>query len=157
VDLGSELARRHANARYAMGEHGLRMKVAPYDDSVHEEPAIFAEGFGPAGQLWSTPSDLCRLGLFLAKPSGDVLAERTVTEMHRVQTIVDDDWTLGFGLGPMLRIASWCARPSPTTSRAGLPTPPRLDTPGGERNTFASPHGEQGCPQHETHNGPGRR
>ncbi len=79
--------------------------VAPYDDSVQDEPAIFAEGFGPAGQLWSTPSDLCRLGCFLAKPSGDVLSERTVTEMHRVQSMVDDDWTLGFGLGPMLHRA----------------------------------------------------
>jgi CubicO group peptidase (beta-lactamase class C family) len=73
--------------------------VAPYDDTVTVEAEIESEGFGPAGQLWSTPSDLVRLGSFLAKPSGDVLAAKTVDEMHAVQAMYDAQWTLGWGLG----------------------------------------------------------
>jgi CubicO group peptidase (beta-lactamase class C family) len=73
--------------------------VAPYDDTVTVEAEIESEGFGPAGQLWSTPSDLVRLGSFLAKPSGDVLATKTVDEMHTVQAMYDAGWTLGWGLG----------------------------------------------------------
>ena len=76
--------------------------VAPYDDTVRVESPIESEGFGPAGQLWSTPSDLVRLGSFLARPSGEVLAADTVAEMHRVQSIADPAWTLGWGLGPAL-------------------------------------------------------
>jgi CubicO group peptidase (beta-lactamase class C family) len=73
--------------------------VAPYDDTVSVEAEIESEGFGPAGQLWSTPSDLVRLGSFLAKPSGDVLDAKTVDEMHSVQAMYDAQWTLGWGLG----------------------------------------------------------
>jgi CubicO group peptidase (beta-lactamase class C family) len=73
--------------------------VAPYDDTLTVEADVESEGFGPAGQLWSTPSDLVRLGSFLAKPAGDVLAARTVEEMHSVQAMYDAEWTLGWGLG----------------------------------------------------------
>ena len=77
--------------------------VAPYDDTVTVESELESEGFGPAGQLWSTPSDLVRLGSFLAKPSGDVLDAGTVDEMHTVQAMCDPDWTLAWGLGVELR------------------------------------------------------
>src|SRR5207248_2012691 len=69
---------------------------------VQVEPLILSEGFGPSGQLWSTPSDLARLGSFLARPSGDVLRTQTVDEMHRLQSMFDAQWTLGWGLGPAL-------------------------------------------------------
>lgn len=82
--------------------HAIGYLVAPYDDTVQVEEPMFSEGFGPSGQLWSTPSDLTRLGTFLARPSGDVLSASTVDEMHRVQSMFDDRWTLGWGLGPML-------------------------------------------------------
>jgi CubicO group peptidase (beta-lactamase class C family) len=84
------------------GPHAVGYLVAPYDETVHIEPAIESEGFGPSGQLWSTPSDLVRLGSFLARPSGDVLRKDTVEEMHRVQSMFDVQWTLGWGLGPAL-------------------------------------------------------
>ena len=77
--------------------------VAPYDDTVTVESEVESEGFGPAGQLWSTPSDLVRLGSFLAKPSGDVLDAGTVDEMHTVQAMCDPEWTLAWGLGVELR------------------------------------------------------
>jgi CubicO group peptidase (beta-lactamase class C family) len=39
--------------------------VMPYSDEARREPPFDCGGFGPAGQLWSTPSDLVRFGAFL--------------------------------------------------------------------------------------------
>lgn len=76
--------------------------VDPYADTVRVEQPMYSEGFGPSGQLWSTPYDLVRLGDFLARPAAHVLAPDTVDEMHRVQAMFDDRWTLGWGLGVSL-------------------------------------------------------
>ena len=82
--------------------HAVGYLVDPYADTVRVEQPITSEGFGPSGQLWSTPQDLVKLGDFLARPSADVLAPETVDEMHRVQTMFDDEWTIGWGLGVAL-------------------------------------------------------
>jgi CubicO group peptidase (beta-lactamase class C family) len=76
--------------------------VDPYTDTVRVEQPMTSEGFGPSGQLWSTPHDLARLGDFLARPSAGVLAPDTVEEMHRVQAMFDPEWTLAWGLGVAL-------------------------------------------------------
>ncbi|HEY0387966.1 MAG TPA: serine hydrolase domain-containing protein [Gaiellales bacterium] len=82
--------------------HAVGYLVDPYADTVRVEEPIFSEGFGPSGQLWSTPADLLRLGGFLAAPSDDVLRAATVDEMHRLQSMFDEEWTLGWGLGVAL-------------------------------------------------------
>ena len=82
--------------------HAVGYLVDPYADMVRVEQPMASEGFGPSGQLWSTPGDLVKLGDFLAKPSVDVLEAGTVEEMHRVQAMFDREWTLGWGLGVAL-------------------------------------------------------
>ncbi|MFL6041049.1 MAG: serine hydrolase domain-containing protein [Gaiellales bacterium] len=76
--------------------------VMPYSDEARAEPELDLGGAEPAGQLWSTPSDLLRLGGFLASGEGDVLRPETVDEMHAVQVMTNPEWTLGWGLGPIL-------------------------------------------------------
>jgi len=82
--------------------HAVGYLVDPYADTVRVEQPMASEGFGPSGQLWSTPHDLALLGDFLARPVAEVLAPDTVDEMHRVQAMFDDQWTLGWGLGVAL-------------------------------------------------------
>ena len=82
--------------------HATGYLVDPYADTVRVEQPMASEGFGPSGQLWSTPSDLVKLGDFLARPAADVLAPDTVEEMHRVQAMFDAEWTLAWGLGVAL-------------------------------------------------------
>jgi CubicO group peptidase (beta-lactamase class C family) len=76
--------------------------VMPYSDEARAEPLIDLGGAEPAGQLWSTPSDLLRLGHLLASGEGGVLHKQTVDEMHAVQVMADPEWTLAWGLGPIL-------------------------------------------------------
>ena len=79
------------------------LRVHPLDDHVIEEPAHDARTMAPAGQLWSTPADLCRFGSFLADPCAEVLAPATVEEMARPAVVVDPAaWTAGYGLGLQL-------------------------------------------------------
>ena len=74
--------------------------VAPYDDSVREEPPIDTAATAASGQLWSTVGDLCRWGGFLAHPDEAVLSRAAAEEMRSVQAMAElDRWTLGYGLG----------------------------------------------------------
>jgi hypothetical protein len=57
----------------------------------------------PAGQLWSTITDLSGWAAFLADPAPAVLAPATVAEMCAPVVIADPDrWTSGHGLGVQL-------------------------------------------------------
>ncbi len=74
--------------------------VHPYADVPRQEPVIDDGATAPAGQLWSTPSDLCRWAAFIAAPDPAVLAPETVEEMRTFQSMVDlTKWRLGYGLG----------------------------------------------------------
>ena len=68
--------------------------VDPWADVVHAEIEIERSGStAAAGDLWSTPSDLCRWADFLAGRD----------EMQSVQVMAEPErWTLGWGLGLML-------------------------------------------------------
>ncbi len=68
--------------------------VDPFSDVLHAEAEVEHSGAAaPAGDLWSTPADLCRWADFLAGRE----------EMHAVQVMVDaEHWTLAWGLGLML-------------------------------------------------------
>lgn len=68
--------------------------VEPWSDALRAEAEIESSGAAAAaGDLWSTPADLCRWADFLAGRE----------EMHAVQVMVDPlRWTLAWGLGLML-------------------------------------------------------
>jgi CubicO group peptidase (beta-lactamase class C family) len=120
--LGEVVARRSGTTwESALGEHlleplGLRRTtiepvepravgyfVDPYADTVHPEPLMPLRGTAPAGQLWSTPTDLARWAAFLADPDPAVLSPETLAEMRHPQVIADlDGWTHAWGLGLVL-------------------------------------------------------
>ncbi|WP_436521647.1 serine hydrolase domain-containing protein [Actinoplanes sp. HUAS TT8] len=69
----------------------------------HEEPRPDPGAMAPAGQLWSTITDMAKWAGFLADPAPAVLARETVDEMCTPVTIDDlESWTSGHGLGPQL-------------------------------------------------------
>ncbi|BCY06812.1 serine hydrolase [Actinoplanes sp. L3-i22] len=69
----------------------------------HEEPRPDAGAMAPAGQLWSTVTDMAKWAGFLADPAPGVLARETVDEMCNPVTIADlESWTEGHALGPQL-------------------------------------------------------
>lgn len=78
------------------------LRVHPFADAVEPEPMADTGAMGPAGQLWSTPTDLCAFGAFLVAGADGVLPADTVEEMAEVAVMADPQtWTLGFGLGVM--------------------------------------------------------
>jgi CubicO group peptidase (beta-lactamase class C family) len=71
--------------------------------TLHEEPRPDSGAMAPAGQLWSTVTDMAKWAGFLADPAPAVLARETVDEMCSPVTIGDlESWTVGHGLGPQL-------------------------------------------------------
>jgi CubicO group peptidase (beta-lactamase class C family) len=74
--------------------------VHPWADVVQREPQHDAGALAPAGQLWSTLTDLGRLAAFLLGDTGDVLSRDTVEEMadHAALDASGDDWP-AYGLG----------------------------------------------------------
>jgi CubicO group peptidase (beta-lactamase class C family) len=76
--------------------------VHELDDSLHEEPRLDSGAMAPAGQLWSTVTDMAKWAAFLADPAPAVLSRETVDEMCTPVAIQDEAWTAGHGLGPEL-------------------------------------------------------
>jgi hypothetical protein len=71
--------------------------------TLHEEPRCDAGAMAPAGQLWSTATDMAKWAAFLTDPAPAVLARETVDEMCTPVVIHDlESWTGGHGLGPQL-------------------------------------------------------
>ncbi|MEU8241981.1 serine hydrolase domain-containing protein [Actinoplanes missouriensis] len=71
--------------------------------TLHEEPRPDTGAMAPAGQLWSTVTDMAKWAGFLADPAPAVLARETVDEMCAPVVISDlESWTAGHGLGPQL-------------------------------------------------------
>jgi CubicO group peptidase (beta-lactamase class C family) len=74
--------------------------VHPWHGTLREEPRTDTGAMAPAGQIWSTTTDLARWAAFLAAPDPDILAPGTLTEMCVPVAISDlDSWTAGYGLG----------------------------------------------------------
>ncbi|TCB98306.1 class A beta-lactamase-related serine hydrolase [Micromonospora zingiberis] len=74
--------------------------VHPRHDTLREEPRTDTGAMAPAGQLWSTVTDLARWAAFLADPDPAVLAPDTLDEMCAPVTMTDrDSWRAGRGLG----------------------------------------------------------
>ncbi|MBO3737057.1 serine hydrolase domain-containing protein [Actinoplanes flavus] len=71
--------------------------------ALHEEPRPDTGAMAPAGQLWSTVTDMAKWAAFLADPAPAVLSRETVDEMCTPVAISDlESWTAGHGLGPQL-------------------------------------------------------
>ncbi|MCA2212190.1 serine hydrolase domain-containing protein [Jidongwangia harbinensis] len=77
--------------------------VHALDGSLHEEPRRDAGAMAPAGQLWSTVTDMATWAAFLADPAPAVLGRETLDEMCAPVALTDlESWTGGHGLGPQL-------------------------------------------------------
>ncbi|HEX6498039.1 MAG TPA: serine hydrolase domain-containing protein [Micromonosporaceae bacterium] len=84
--------------------HARGLAVHPWADVVLPEPEHDAEAMAPAGQLWSTATDLSRWAAFLGGDTGGVLNADTLVEMRATATVDDGSrWTSGYGLGLQLR------------------------------------------------------
>ncbi|MGC5052130.1 serine hydrolase domain-containing protein [Micromonospora sp. DT48] len=77
--------------------------VHPWYDTLREEPRTDTRSMAPAGQLWSTVTDLARWAAFLAEPDPAVLDPATLDEMCVPVILSDvDSWRGGYGLGIQL-------------------------------------------------------
>jgi CubicO group peptidase (beta-lactamase class C family) len=85
------------------GAHASGFAVHPWADTLLPEPSPDAGAMAPAGQLWSTITDLARWTTFVGGHSGGVLDPSTVAEMREMVTVDDgDQWSVGYGLGLQL-------------------------------------------------------
>ncbi len=78
------------------------LAVHPFADVLLAEPEHDAAAMAPAGQLWSTLSDLSRWAGFLAGDTAGLLAEATLAEMLEPHHVVDEPgqpWVAAHGLG----------------------------------------------------------
>jgi len=78
------------------------LAVHPLADLLHVEPEHDHASMAPAGQLWSTVTDLSRWAAFLAGRTGDVLATTTLAEMLRPVAVNDvprSPWAGAHALG----------------------------------------------------------
>ena len=76
------------------------LAVHPFADVAMPEVVQDLGAMAPAGQLWSTLTDLARWAAFIAGDTGGVLSDSTLTEMRRTQVIADDPtWQSAYGLG----------------------------------------------------------
>jgi CubicO group peptidase (beta-lactamase class C family) len=78
--------------------HASGWAVHPWADVLLPEPAEDAGPMAPAGQLWSTVTDLCRFVRFLAEGDPAVLRLETLEEM-RAPASASTERTQGYGLG----------------------------------------------------------
>lgn len=85
-------------------DHAVGAAVHPASELVHREPVARYLALAPAGEVWSTPADLVRLGSFLAGV-GDglgILHPDTLALMRTPVAFADVEgqpWTQGYGLG----------------------------------------------------------
>jgi CubicO group peptidase (beta-lactamase class C family) len=95
LGMGRTTTRPQAPAAAGWGVH-------PLADVLHVEPEHDAGAMGPAGQLWSTTSDLARWAAFLAGETAGLLSRETLAEMCQPIAVNDEPgqpWTGAHGLG----------------------------------------------------------
>lgn len=87
-------------APYAQG-----LAVHPFADLVLPEPEHDGGAMAPAGQLWSTVTDLARWATFIGGDTAGILSDDTLEEMVRPIAVIDvpgAPWTGAQGLGIQL-------------------------------------------------------
>ncbi len=101
-----------ATGRVPVGPHVRGYAVHPHADLVHDEPVADYLAMGPAGELWSTPSDLVRFGMWLACHDtlgavGDAVLPVPARRLMTAPRVVVDEpgvaWTGTYGLGVRVR------------------------------------------------------
>ncbi|MFD5425369.1 serine hydrolase domain-containing protein [Streptomyces sp. NPDC127084] len=93
----------HRTSAQPQAPHAGGWAVHPWADVMMPEPAHDLGLMAAAGQLWSTASDLCRFGGFLADGDERVLSADSVREMRRPSVPPESgDWESGYGLGLQL-------------------------------------------------------
>ena len=78
------------------------LAVHPFADVLLPEPEHDAGAMAPAGQLWTTVTDLARWATFLGGETDGLLSEQTLAEMVEPHHVVDEPgkaWTGAHGLG----------------------------------------------------------
>jgi CubicO group peptidase (beta-lactamase class C family) len=76
------------------------LAVHPFADVTMPEVVQDLGAMAPAGQLWSTLSDLARWVAFIAGDTADVLSQSSLAEMRQTRVIADDpEWKSAYGLG----------------------------------------------------------
>ncbi|PCG83499.1 serine hydrolase [Streptomyces sp. WZ.A104] len=88
----------HRTASEPVAPHAVGWAVHPWADVMLSEPAEDLGLMAPAGQLWSTASDLLRFAAFLAEGDDRVLAASSVREM-RAPAAPTETGSSGYGLG----------------------------------------------------------
>ncbi|MCL1872139.1 MAG: beta-lactamase family protein [Promicromonosporaceae bacterium] len=103
-----------STGRVPAGPHVQGFAVHPHARLVHAEPVPDYAAMGPAGEVWSTPSDLARFGSWLvaAGPGGawssaddavlPVAARRRMCAPRVLRDEHDTEWTAAYGLGVMV-------------------------------------------------------
>lgn len=77
--------------------------VHPWADVLQPEPFPHTRRMAPAGQYWSTATDMGRLAAFLLDGDSRVLTDSTLAEMRTAASAPEDEnWTEGYGLGLQL-------------------------------------------------------
>jgi CubicO group peptidase (beta-lactamase class C family) len=85
--------------------HATGYAVHPYADVLLAEPEHDAGAMAPAGQLWTTVTDLARFARFLSGDTDGIIAPATLEEMREPIVISEDTgqpWTAAYGLGHQL-------------------------------------------------------
>jgi hypothetical protein len=104
-----------ATGRVPVGPHVTGYAVHPHADLVHHEPVAEYRAAGPAGEVWSTPKDLVRFGLWLVggeadRDAGEAVLPLALRRHMAVPRVVVDDagpaggpWPTAHGLGLRVR------------------------------------------------------
>lgn len=104
-----------ATGRVPVGPHVTGYAVHPHADLLHHEPVAEYHAAGPAGEVWSTPSDLVRFGLWLVggepdPDAGEAVLPLALRRQMAVPRVVVDDagpdggpWPTSHGLGVRVR------------------------------------------------------
>ena len=104
-----------ATGRVPVGPQVTGYAVHPHADLVHHEPVPEYRAAGPAGELWSTPTDLVRFGMWLVggeadRDAGEAVLSRSLRRHLAVPRVVVDDegpaggpWPTAHGLGVRVR------------------------------------------------------
>ena len=85
--------------------HATGYAVHPYADALLAEPEYDAGAMAPAGQLWTTVTDLAAFARFLSGDVPGLLEPATLAEMREPIVINDtanQPWAAGYGLGLQL-------------------------------------------------------
>jgi CubicO group peptidase (beta-lactamase class C family) len=102
--------------------HAAGYAVHPYADVVLAEPEHDAGAMAPAGQLWTTVSDLAGFARLLSGQTEGIISKETLTEMREPVVISEagQAWTSAYGLGLQLWNADGARQYGHTGSMPGF-------------------------------------